>query len=388
MPDEQSISSPVSASVKPVIRPALLVEGYTLRDYSTCLRNLFVGLNEKKYSAALVCPPGKGAESVICPNVELIRYPMFNIPLLYLQNRKLLIDSLAKFKPTVLHAISPGKYSLTKYLAHELQIPYVLTFNSQPKKRYNFVVTDKNCSSIIASSKTIAESISKTYRRCKEPIHQITIGTFVTDTCAAFSQTNNIPSIIVAQKLTNSAHFLPLLNAVRHLTIEGREFIIAIIGTGPAERDIYRHIRSMGLSNVITLVGNIRPLRRIFAQADIFVQPEPTNQFNSTLLEAMSVGMAVATSCQSKDDLIIENETAILFDQHDEISVYSTLQKLLDKREFARQLGKGAQAYLRKNHSVSNMTAAIENAYLTAQQRFKEKGVPQLQSAPPKTSPQ
>ncbi len=369
MLDEQTNNTAVARTV---LRPALLVDCPGLRDYSTCLQHLFVGLAEMSYPAALICPPEARAGSVLCPSVDLYRYPMFKMPLLFAQNRKLLIDRLARFKPTVLHCFSQSKFRLTRHLARQLEIPYVLTFNTAPKRHHHPFVTDRYCSSLIASSKAIAQDISRVYRRFRRPVRQINIGTFVEDTCACFSAPNHIPSMIVAQRLENPSFFIPLLNAVRHLVIDGYEFMLVIIGTGPAERDIHRHIKKLGLASVVTLVGNIQPLRKVFYQADIFVQPQPARKYNSSLLEAMSVGMAVVTCRENKDDMVIEDETALVFDQLDEISVYSSLQKLLDKREFAKKIAIGAQTYLRKYHSVSRMTSALVDAYDSAQQTHKE----------------
>jgi glycosyltransferase involved in cell wall biosynthesis len=88
------------------------------------------------------------------------------------------------------------------------------------------------------------------------------------------------------------------------------------------------------------------------------------------LLEAMSVGLAVAASKGGVDDLIIEDQTATVFDPSDELSIRGRLQQLFDRAEFARKLAKGAQNYLRANHSVSNMVSATVQAYHQAQQWF------------------
>ncbi|GAI01811.1 unnamed protein product, partial [marine sediment metagenome] len=52
----------------------------------------------------------------------------------------------------------------------------------------------------------------------------------------------------------------------------------------------------------------------------------------------MSVGSAVAGCKGGVDDLIIEEETAVVFDPNDEISIRSSLQRLFDSRELARQI--------------------------------------------------
>jgi len=45
---------------------------------------------------------------------------------------------------------------------------------------------------------------------------------------------------------------------------------------------------------------------------------------------------------------------------------------LFNKREWARQLAKGAQQYLRENHTVSNMISSTLRAYGDAEQWYRD----------------
>jgi glycosyltransferase involved in cell wall biosynthesis len=85
----------------------------------------------------------------------------------------------------------------------------------------------------------------------------------------------------------------------------------------------------------------------------------------------MSVGAAVAACKGGVDDLIIEEQTAIAFDPDDELSIYSSLQRLFDRRELARKIAGGAQEYLRENHTVSNMITSTLRTYREAVQWYK-----------------
>jgi glycosyltransferase involved in cell wall biosynthesis len=71
------------------------------------------------------------------------------------------------------------------------------------------------------------------------------------------------------------------------------------------------------------------------------------------------------------DDLISDGENCAVFDPADELSIYSSLQKLLDSPELARRLASGAQQYLRENHSVSKMVAEIIQAYRDAERWYR-----------------
>lgn len=355
-----------------ILRPALIIGRDELKDYMGCLGHLFAGFTEESIQSALICPPEAGAESVLCPSVELIYHPLLRIPLFRSQNRRSVLEKLTKFKPTVLHCFSSSKAKLTRYLAETLNIPFLLTYKSSSQWRSNQASGSENCASLVALSKPIATSLKSAYKDFPGSIEQLNTGTFVEDDCACFSAEATVRSMVIAQPLKNAADFKGLLNAVRHLVIDGYEFILAIIGKGSAERDIHRMIKKLGLSQVVTIVGEIDPLRSVFAGADIFIQPHARPEFNSPLLEAMGVGLAVASCQNGSEDLLKENETTVFFDPHDELSVFSSLKNLLDNRDFAQKIARNGQQYLREHYTVSGMINSLKQYYLEAQDWHKK----------------
>jgi glycosyltransferase involved in cell wall biosynthesis len=154
-----------------------------------------------------------------------------------------------------------------------------------------------------------------------------------------------------------------LLNVIRHLLMDGYEFMAVIVGGGRAERQLWKLLDALGLLKIVTIVPNQLSWLSVLAAADIFIQPRPNYAFNPVLLQAMSIGAAVAACAGGVDDLIIDEQTAVVFDPNDEMSIMRTLQRLLDRREFARQIAKNGQQYLRENHSVSNMVSATLTVY-------------------------
>jgi glycosyltransferase involved in cell wall biosynthesis len=369
----QDIQKNTNGTTNGSIRPALVVDRNTMNDYTEFLRRFLVGLADESYESALICPPDTGAANVLSPSVKLIYYPILKIPLLWVQNRKAVLGHLEKFKPTILHCFCPSRAHLTRYLARKLDIPYVFTFSSLCKKFLRPPVSSSHCGRLIASSNPITENLKATFDKFVDIVEQVNIGTFVEDTCACFCRPGRLTSLIVAGPLNNDIPFEPLLNAIRHLVIDGYEITLAIVGSGPAEKSIHELVKTLGISQAVTIVGDIQPLRNALAGADIFIQPRRTNEINFHLLEAMSVGMVVAACCDTIDDILIEDETAVCFDPHDELRVYSSLQKLLSNRQEARKIAMAGQDYLREHHSVSKNVAALINIYRSTQLWYKER---------------
>ena len=368
-----------STSERP-LRPALIVSEHTVFEYSIFLEHLLVGLADESIPAALVCPPSCDMDSVVSGAVEVIRHPAFNLPLIGRLYKKELVEQLSRFKPTVLHCLCESKAGLTKQLARQLDLPYVLTVNSLQKRWRHFTcqrqihplfISSNLCAKIIVPAKSIAANFAEVYPRFAERIAQINIGTFVGESSGCFCEPSRLPSMVIAHPLDNVDEFENLFGAVKHLAIDGYEFMLVVIGSGRAERQMRRLLAALGLLQTVTIVPRLRPSRSALAAGDIFIQAQPSTAFNPLLLEAMSVGAAVAGCKGGVDDLIIDDKTAVVFDPGDELSIMGSLQRLLDRRELARQIARGAQQYLRENHTVSNMISSILQTYRKAEQWYR-----------------
>jgi glycosyltransferase involved in cell wall biosynthesis len=117
----------------------------------------------------------------------------------------------------------------------------------------------------------------------------------------------------------------------------------------------------------VTLVPQVRPLRNVLAGADIFLQTQPVSPTDATLLDALSVGTAVAVCRRGAEGVLTENENAVFFQPNDELSIYTALRKLLVDRAFARRLAEAGQQYIRSHHSVSRMVEELIEIYQMAQ---------------------
>ncbi len=364
--------APVSSSTTDEsVRPVLIVDQEALGDLSVFLRHFFVGLADESGKAALVCPPDCDVNSLLAPSIEVIRHPAYRTPILWRQSDRKLIEKLGKFKPNILHCLGRGTTNLTTKLAEQLDLPYVQTINSLQSRLQKCSISASRCAAIITPTETLASHLVSVYSKFGQRIRQINMGTFVDGQCACFSVPSRVTSMVVACRLNDASDFELLFTAIKHLAIEGHEFIMLLIGTGPAERNVRELRRTLGLSQVVYILPDIQPLRSIFASADVFVQPQPTKIFSFSLLEAMSVGMVVAGCAGGVDDLLIDNQTAALFEPADELSIYACIKRLLEKREFSRQIASGAQSYLKKDYTVSTMVSSILETYRNSLRWYK-----------------
>lgn len=365
-----------TTGTRKAIRPVLIASERNVADHTTFLRRLLVGLADESLSVALVCPPECDMECVVPAPVEVFTYPLVDLPLLKHLGVEQLEEQLVKFKPTILHCLCESRAALARRLARRLDVPYVLAINSLPNRLRSVSISPRRCMKVLVPAETIRAGVTKTRFRFADRIRPINMGVFVRADPVCFSNPSRMPSIIVAHPLNRVSDFTSFLGAVKGLLSEGRELAVVIMGRGRAEHQLWRFLEQQGLSQAVTIVPVLNPWRSVLVAGDIFVQPQPTPRFSMFLLEAMSVGTAVAACKGGVDDLIIRDETALVFEPHSEASIRQALAKLLDDPEFARRLAGMGQEYVQRRHSVSGMVSAILDTYTEAQQRYGHQAVP------------
>lgn len=341
---------------------AMVTDAGTLSSYSAILRQFFIGLSDEA-NLAIVSPAQAEIDFLSSLPVEIISHPAIRLPLLWRQNRARLLSRLEQFKPCALHCFGYRKMALTIKLAKHFDIAAVVTLDSLPQGLLKFMPSLSAFNHIVALSDKVAKNITEAHPSVKALVRQVNMGTFVENNCACFPKSDRNPSIVVVHPLNRLADFELLLCAARHLAIDGYEFVLAIIGSGKAEKTIRKTIEKLGLGRIINITNEFHPLRTVFCGADIFIQPQPGRLFPAPLLEAMSTGTAIAACDNSESDLLIENQTALLFDPDDELSIYATVKKLLDEHETARRLAANAQYLIRRNHTVSRMVSDMFEIY-------------------------
>ncbi len=359
----------------PVVRPVLVVDAPVYRSYAVYLRRILVGMADSAHATAVVCPGDIDTSAIDCPTVELIDYPALRLWLFAATNRRILLERLGRFKPTVIHVFSPGQVELGALLSEVLEVPFVISYHGRSGRWNSHTKAFHRASYILAPSTILAERASAAYPALKERIELVPIGSYVEDTCVCFSRGNRPACLIAAHPFDDDKLFEPVLGAVRHLVLDGYELMLVLMGTGKAERAIRRQIRVLGLAPLVTLIPPMRPLRTVLSGADVFLHLKDRELFNAQMLEAMGVGLAVAGAPDQTNGLMKDGQTAAIWDSSDELSIYGCLKRLLGQRDTARQLAMNAQTFLQQQCGVSCMIDKILSVYRTAQQQYKPPSV-------------
>jgi glycosyltransferase involved in cell wall biosynthesis len=365
MLDEQLTSDLEPEAPRPP-RIALIASRQTLAEYPSYLKHLLIGLADESVPVILVCPPGSNADSVVPPAVEVVRHPAIDMPFMQHYNNRLLLDRIGKFRPQLLHCLCETSASLVRWLARNLNIPYLLNINSISTRWSAVSFSPTRCAGIIAPAKTIADHFTAAHPKFANRVRQIDIGTFVDDSLACFAHPEHLPGIVVSPPIDNHANLDNIFHALHRLTVDGCQFIVAVIAAGRSEGALWKQLRSLSLLHAVTIVPPSLGLYSAGSAADIFIVPRPSGSFNMLLLAAMSAGSAIVASKGGVDDLVIEDKTASTFNPDDQLSVYNCLKRLFDRPDEARRLAESAQQFLRQNRHVSSMIASTLSLYRQA----------------------
>ncbi len=359
---------PLPKTDNQTIRPIVLVSELILRRFPALLGQLSLGLTEKSIPITLVCEPDLDLNSLLRGPVEVIRHPSCDLPLAERIGRGRLLEQLGKSQPSVLHCLCETKAAQARHLARSLDIPYVLNINSLQGEASAISLSAKRCVRIICPSDTITESVRAVHPGLADRTMEVRPGVFAEDQCCCFADPGQQAALMLAHPFEHASDFAQVFEAIRDLVSMGYEFSAVLMGHGPAESPVRRMLAEMDLMQRVTIVPELDPWRVVLAVADVFIQPQPVSRLNFFLLEAMSVGAAVAACQGGVDDMIVHEGTSLVFDPTNHLSIRDVLRRLLDQRELARTLAQGGQAYLRSHHSTSDMIERIMQIYSAALQ--------------------
>ena len=343
----------------------------TLANYSDYLEHLVIGLTSESKRVGIVASGNLTMEHVFAMPVESIQYPLINTFLFEKYNYAKLSEFVEKFQPDVIHALSNSNIRVVRKFAEQFSLPFVVNVFSNPTFLTRFEKYGDNCRCVFAGNSYIKKEFEKKHLSLSSRVKRFHYGTFVDEKTACFDDDSILSSIIVVHPVESVNEFRNLFSAVRHLGIDGYEFMLAIIGQGSGEMACRNLVQNMGLSHYINIVGNVKPVRKFIAGADVFLQPWPLKEFDSSIYEAIAAGLAVAVPKCDSD--IFPTGDCVCFDHTDELSIYGSLKGLLDNRDKSRSMARQAQLSFGQQSSASSMLDATIDVYSQAVRWSQEK---------------
>jgi glycosyltransferase involved in cell wall biosynthesis len=139
---------------------------------------------------------------------------------------------------------------------------------------------------------------------------------------------------------------------------------VLIVGEGELRSALEKQIASAGLSDCVRLLGFRGDVRRLLADADIFVLPSLDEGMPISLLEAVASKVpAIVTAVGDIPKLIFDGQSGIVVKPGDPVMLADAIQRLATDAHLRRTLAENAWHRLQQTFSSRQMFDAYAEVY-------------------------
>jgi len=290
-----------------------------------------------------------------------------------------------KVEPDIIHLhgrLAPRLISMIKkrtpliYTVHD-QSPYTATVRGFERliRKAAYLLqeyrTARKVHHVIAVSKHIYRELTEWVGIPKEKVSLIPNGV---DTEYFRPSESKKPYIIFVGRLTKRKGVDMLVEAFAEVVRTFPEIRLIIVGDGEEKTNIINMARKLDIFNRILLLSNIpiTILRKLYAEAMIFVLPSRGEGLPLSLLEAMSSQCAViASKVSGIIDVVKDGETGMLVEPDNKKQLVNALRILLEDRNLARKMSEKAREYVVKEYSWNRIAEKTIRVYQKVHQEVK-----------------
>jgi len=156
-----------------------------------------------------------------------------------------------------------------------------------------------------------------------------------------------------------------LLEALQLLKNEGFEFVCHMPGTIVGDVSRWQNrIKDMGIESYCSLSAFTTDIRSFFDGADILIFPASKPHFARPVVEAAAMEVpSIASRIDPMQELIVEGETGLLFENGNAVDLFNKIRYILENRDIAKQMGKRGRQYAMENFESDKQIAKIKSIY-------------------------
>lgn len=167
--------------------------------------------------------------------------------------------------------------------------------------------------------------------------------------------------------LTDVKGHIYLIEAVAKLKQDFPSLHLVIIGSGDRHDALLQQADLLGLRDAVHFLGYRDDVEPCLAGMDLFVLPSLNEGMGRALIEAMAAGLPVIASHVGGIPAVISHErTGLLVPPGDANALAVALRRLLDRPEWAAQLGVAASRSVDSRYGSVSMVHAIESIFAEA----------------------
>ena len=157
-----------------------------------------------------------------------------------------------------------------------------------------------------------------------------------------------------------------------------RNSYLLLAGDGPERNKVEQHVASIGLSDKVLFLGNVKDVRPLLTASDLTViASNLIETFSIAMLESMSMATPVISTDIGGHREAINKENGALVGIGDNAGFLNAMEQLLEDRSRLKQMGANARRTVETKFSQYSMVKKTENVVVEAWQegrRFRAQG--------------
>jgi len=166
--------------------------------------------------------------------------------------------------------------------------------------------------------------------------------------------------INVGRLASEKGHDL-LLEAVKELNREMKNWKLLIVGEGPERDNIIRQVKKYELDDRVILTGFVDNVNDYLVQADLMVHSARIEGFGLVLAEAMAAGLPVVAAAASNiPEIIRDGEVGLLAEKENPEELAEKIKFLLENNSLRAEYGSKGREFVKENFSISRMISEYE----------------------------
>ncbi len=153
--------------------------------------------------------------------------------------------------------------------------------------------------------------------------------------------------LLFVGRLTPGKGVSLLLESVRRLESEPLDAVLTVVGDGDYRAELERLALELRISSRVTFLGyqSQTAVRRLLAEADVFVLPSFAEGVPVSLMEAMAAGLpVVATAVGGVSELVEHERTGLVVPPGDVEALTAALERLILNADLRNELARAGRA--------------------------------------------
>lgn len=175
-----------------------------------------------------------------------------------------------------------------------------------------------------------------------------------------------VTRILCVGRLCTAKGQLMLIKAAELLVLQGRNFHICMVGSGPEMANLQAYVHQAGLQAHIEFTGALSQQRVLerYARADIFVLPSFAEGIPVVLMEAMACGLpCIASRIHGIAELIRTHEEGMLVPPADCDALSNAIADLIDHPEKRTRIGIAARARVVRDFDLRRNCQRLQGVF-------------------------